>query len=352
MKKLSPEALKNLYLDKNLSSPAIARLFSCDPKTVRRLLKKCKIKVRTKSAARRLLFNIRITKTELKHFYQKLKLSCPDIAEKFHCSPGFVRNRLQEYGIPLRTIQEALPLSNKSKYELKNFSGNLEEKAYLMGLTKGDLHVRVDSERSSTIHVEIGSTKPAMISLVIDSFITYGHIWKGRPRKNGVVGMSCSLNRTFGFLLNLTDSVPPWILQRKSLFAAFLAGYSDAEGSFCLCGDTSVFSIRSQDKTILSQVRTKLVQLGILLRPPQIARHKGTYDKRGTISNEDIWGFWIHRKNALLKLFDLLKPYMKHADKMKAIETLKNNISVRNMRYNRLYGNKFDKLYLAEGIRI
>ena len=69
-----------------------------------------------------------------------------------------------------------------------------------------------------------------------------------------------------------------------------MAGYADAEGSFCFCGGNGVFNLRSQDKNILHQIRAKLIKLGILLRPAQLARKEGTRDITGMISNKDIWG--------------------------------------------------------------
>jgi hypothetical protein len=154
------------------------------------------------------------------------------------------------------------------------------------------------------------------------------------------------------FLLNNTDKIELWILKNQKYFAAFLAGYIDAEGTFCLCSGNTVFSIKSQDKNILHQIRDKLIDLGIFLRPPQVARKKGTKDTRRTISNEDIWGLWVHRKDALLKLFDLLSPYLKHKDKQNRIKILKENILQRNKKYNNRRDVKWYREYLKEGINI
>ncbi|PIV10238.1 MAG: hypothetical protein COS49_01500 [Candidatus Portnoybacteria bacterium CG03_land_8_20_14_0_80_41_10] len=334
-----------------MSSPEIAKIYRCRPEYVRHLLRKYNIRIRTKSEARRLLFNINIPKKELEELYLKEKLSSPGIAGKFNCSPGFVRNELRRHRIPIRTIQEALPLSNKPIYPRYNFSGNLEEEAYLIGLRKGDLYIHSANQANSTILVNTNSSKPEMIKLLIQIFSPYGHVWQGNPDKVGVVGFHCYLNKTFSFLLEKKDRIEPWILRNRKYFAAFSAGYVDAEGTFCLCGGKAVFSIKSQDKNILHQIQAKLIELGILLRPPQIVRKQGTRDKGGTISNKDIWGISVYRKDSLLKLIDLLNPYLKHADKRKRIKILKNNIFWRNKEYNRHQSTKWDKLYLREGVK-
>jgi len=351
-KKLTKDKLQKLYEACRLSSPKIAKIYKCDPKSIRDLLKKYSIKIRTKSEARQLLFNINISRNDLKKLYLGEKLSSFKIAKKYNCSPGFIRNKLREYKISVRTIQEALPLSNKPIYPRYNFNGDLKEKAYLIGLRKGDLHIRSVNEANSTIIANTSSSKSEMIDLLTKTFISYGHIWKSKPDKKNAVSFRCYLNKTFNFLLTKKDLIEYWILKNKNYFGAFLAGYVDAEGTFCLCNNNAVFSIRSQDKNILYQIRNKLIELGIFLRPPQISRKKGTRDVLGTISNEDIWGIWIHRKDALLKLFNLLNPYLRHKDKQNRIKILKKNILDRNKKYNNRQDTKWHREYLKEGINI
>lgn len=350
--KILPQKLRELYLGQRISSPEIAKIYHCDPRYIRDLLRKYKIKIRTKSEAIRLLFKITISKKELKMLYLKEKLSSFKIAKRFNCSPSFIRNKLREYNISIRSLKEALPLSNKSRYPQKDFDGNLEEKAYLIGFRQGDLHVEAASKNSSSVFISVGSTKPELIKIVEQSFSPYGRIWKSEPNKNGVVNIWCSLNRTFDFLLVKKDLIEPWILRNKNYFAAFLAGYTDAEGSFCLCRGDGVYSIRSQDKNILHQIRERLINLGILLRPSQVVRKKGTKDIRGTVSNKDIWAIFMHRKDAILKLTDLINLYLRHVDKRNQMEIVRNNILERNKKYNNRRDTIWYKLYLKEGVKI
>ena len=352
--KISAKKLKELYWQRKMSSPEISKIYNRAPGYIRGLLRKYRIRVRTKSEAKRLLFKVVVPKKELREFYLKEKLSSPKISKKFGCSPGLIRNRLREYKIPIRSIQEALPLSNIPKYPRHNFSGDLEEKAYLIGFRLGDLHAY--QARSRTILVFMSSSKRAQHKLFKNLFLKYGHIWQGwtkAPNGDRVITRCCYLNNTFAFLVAKKDLIEPWILRDKKYFAAFLAGYSDAEGSFCIYNrENGVFSFRSQDKNILHQIRAKLIGLGILCRPPQIARKKGTKDIRGIISNKDIWGLWVYRKDALLKLIDLLNPYLKHTDKIRRVIIVKNNVLERNKKYNRHQASKWDKLYINENINL
>ena len=356
--RISPEKLRELYWKREMSSPEIAKIFYCTPEYIRELLRKYKIKIRTKSAALRLFYNIVIPEKELRNLYLKRKLSSAEIAKKFNCSPVFVRERLKEHRVPIRSHYEAHLLCNQPKYPRRDFSGGLEEKAYLIGFRKGDLYAT--QARPRTIITSMSSTKSAQIKLFENLFSKYGHIWRGKRIWKSKFGtyyretvVQCYFNNTFEFLLDKKDLIEPWILKSRNYFAAFLAGYSDAEGSFCIYNKTDGnFSIRSQDKNILRQIRDKLIDLGILCRPPQIARRKGTRDIRGTISNENIWGLWIYRKDALLKLIDLLNPYSKHADKRKSMEIVKNNVLERNKKYNNQPDRRFYKLYLTEGVKI
>jgi len=290
---------------------------------------------------------------ELKELYLKKKLSSPKIAERLNCSPTFVRNKLREYGIPIRSLKEALLLSNTPKYPRYNFNGDLKEKAYLIGFRRGDLHAH--QARSRTILVFMSSSKDSQLKLFKNLFSKYGHIWSGKtkaPDETWELTMCCYLDNTFKFIIDKKDLIEPWILENRKIFAAFLAGYIDAEGTFCLCKNDAVFSVRSQDKNILHQIRIKLIELGILLRPSQIVRKKGTKDKRRIISNGDIWGIFIHRKDSILKLIDLIIPYLKHAKKRKNMEIVKNNILWRNKQYNNQQDRRYYKLYLEEGIKV
>ena len=349
--KLSAKKLRELYWQRKMSSPEIAKIYNSTPEHVRLLLRKYKIRIRTKSEVMKIFEGVEISKKELKKLYLNKKVSIYKIAKKFNCCPGTVWNRLVEYSIPIRTREEAWASVRFLSFR-KNFSGDLKEKAYLMGFRAGDLKAKARSKTSPTIFIQTNSTKPNLIQLVERLFSPYGHIWKGGPYENGAVCIEYLLNRSFEFLLSKKDLIEPWVLEKTNLFAAYLAGYVDAEGCFYLSDNIGGFQINSEDKNILWQIYSKILTLAIPCSPPRIS-HKAGEKSRGKFKfRKDVWTFGMRRKNSLLKLIDLVNPYSKHADKRKSMEIVKNNVLERNKKYNNQPDRRFYKLYLEEGVKI
>lgn len=344
IKKESPEKLKKLYWENEMSSVEIAELYNCSASNIRYWMEKYGIERRSKAAAREIAIGIDISKEQLKDLYLKQKLSSPKIAKKFKCSASYIRKKLREFNIPIRSYSESHLLCNQPKYERRDFSGNLQEKAYLIGFRVGDLYVERTSSRS--LLVSTNSTRKEQISLFKKIFSRYGHITTGKPDKNGAVSVRTYLNNSFSFLLEGKQSIDEWIVNNNEVFAEYLAGYIDAEGTFCICGGSGVFSIKSQDEEIIRKIYSKLINLEILLRPPQVSREEGAVDKRGVASNKDVYYIAVHRKKSLLKLIDLIGSLLKHAKRKKDMRIVRNNILKRNKKYNRVeVGSKWDKLY-------
>lgn len=344
MKKKLPslKILHKMYEIHKTSSPDIARIYGCDPKIIRDLLRKYDIRIRTKSEAIKLFYNINIPKKTLGGLYQEKKMSSPGIAKKFNCSPALIRKRLREFKISIRPLREALLLSNKPRYPRHDFSGDLKEKAYLIGFGVGDLHVTKTSSRS--LSVNTNSSRPEQIQLFEELFSNYGQVWKGKPDKNGAISARCYLNLSFSFLLDQKHSVELWILNNQDYFASYLAGYIDAEGTFCLCDGDAVFSIRSQDKEIIRRIYSKLNKLSMLCKPPYLVWRAGD-KKKGIKSNRDVWALFIHRKDALLKLIKLIDPFLRHAKRRRDMITVKQNIKERNIKYNYRLDVRWYKTY-------
>jgi len=351
--KIPPKKLKELYWQRKMSSPEIAKIYHCHQTTIRRRFKKYGIKVRTLSEARINFGEVKIPKRELKKLYLDKKMTAFEISKKFHCCQRTVLNKLLEHRVPIRTISEASVLK-PSRYPRYDFSGNLEEKAYLIGFRLGDLTVEERNQSAPTIYVRASSTKPIFVHLMNKLFSPYGHVWNNnKPSKTGNFNVKCYLNRSFNFLLKKEDLIEPWILKNKKYFAAFLAGYTDAEGCFQISknGKNSNFSIKSEDKNILFQISQQLNKLGILCRPPRLTRKKGTI-RKGIINNKDEWTLLVGRKNSLLKLIKMTNPYLKHPEKREKIIAVRKNILERYRKFNIYWSNRWDKLYLREGIKI
>ena len=87
-------------------------------------------------------------------------------------------------------------------------SGDLAERAYLVGFRLGDLNVELHGH---TITVKCTSTRGEQVSLFRQLFEPYGHVYTDEAtlthRRRQSIGMSVALNRSFDFLLPSSDSV-------------------------------------------------------------------------------------------------------------------------------------------------
>ncbi|MBI4033953.1 MAG: hypothetical protein HY378_00175 [Candidatus Brennerbacteria bacterium] len=280
----------------------------------------------------------------LKKLYAEQKLSSYQIASILQCSQKTVLNKLKAYKIPTRKIQEAKALT-RPLHERKDFSGDPIEKAYLIGFRLGDLYVSKTHPKSPTIRVSTNTTRKEQLDLVAKLFSKYGYVKITGPDKRGATLVRCYLNTSFDFLLKKWDGIESWILSNESYFLAFLAGYTDAEGSFCICGGDGVFSIRSQDKNILRLISKKVNKMGILSKPPSLSARAGETDGHRIKNNRDAWGFYVYRKDSLLKLIELLRPIIKHQKRVEDMKKVENNIKRRNLMYGDRKDNRWYKTY-------
>jgi len=294
-------------------------------------------------------YQVDISLDKLKKLYLNRGLSEYEIAKIFSCHQMTISRRLREYGIPTRTICEAAVNRAKHFYgkKLKNFSGNLEEKSYLIGFRLGDIHVRQSGENTASpvVVVRTNSTKIEEIQLFRKMFSKYGYIWQGNKDKSGAISIRCYLNFTFSFLIPKADDIENWMLNNQKYFSAFLAGYLDAEGTFIVCRGDGVFALRSQDKNIIWQIYFNLNKLGVLCKQPKMVRSAGDTDCRGIKNNKDVWCLMIYRKDALLKLIEIIDPYLKHSKRYKDMKIVKANIEMRNKKYNNMPDRRWYKTY-------
>ncbi len=176
-------------------------------------------------------------------------------------------------------------------------------------------------------------------------FSKYGHVKRNNRDKNGAVHIRAFVNNSFTFLLEKKDVVKKWILSKKEYIIPFIAGYIDAEGTFCICSGNGILSLKSQDKNILFSIWRNLNKLEILSKKPNKFRAAGSIDYRGIRNNKDAYIFTIHRKNSLLALIKLLKPYLKHRKRIKDMLLVAKNVNTRNIKYNFRKDNRWYKTY-------
>jgi hypothetical protein len=179
--------------------------------------------------------------------------------------PVTVWNHLKARGVVLRDKVDA-QIQAVTKHQRKRFSGDKIEKAYLMGLRYGDLHV---VRHGRAIRVRVSTTHPAMADLFESVFSPYGHVHR-YPREAKLVGyewtLECDLDDSFEFLLP-----KPSVSQLEALstgeMIAFLAGVFDAEGSIILHRKRGRYNpeavISNTDRTILNFVSRGIKTLGL-----------------------------------------------------------------------------------------
>ena len=127
------------------------------------------------------------------------------------------------------------------------------------------------------------------------------------------------------------DEIEQWILDDDDLFAAFWAGYLDAEGSFIVSGDRAYFKVDSGDMGILRQAWMRLVDLGLEFPEPKLVRPAGTWISQFQLSSQrDLWRLATEKKATLLQLCDMVSPYLRHRKRVQAMEAVRANVVSRS----------------------
>jgi hypothetical protein len=73
-----------------------------------------------------------------------------------------------------------------------------------------------------------------------------------------------------------------------------------------------------------------LNNLGIICRGPYESDTRNYFNMEGFRHNQNYFQIRVSRKDSLLKLFGLIKPYLKHENKIKALKKAEDNIILRN----------------------
>jgi hypothetical protein len=315
------ENLRNLYYNQNLNTYDIAKMYNCCQATIWKKFREFKIKLHPKGNP------IHISKEELKDLYVNKRLSSRKISKIYGCAYSTIDRKIRNHDFRIRNRAESHII-----YPRKNFDGNLTDKAYLIGFSIGDLRVRKIWNRSETINIDCGSTKEEQINLFSKLFSSYGHVWVSKPNNYGKRQTEVYLNMSFDFLL---DKDTNWVFCSKKCFAAFLAGFVDAEGSFCICNKNAIFQIGNYNAKLLFKIQEKLSRLGIKCHKLYEDNRKGSLTKEGYTYNKNYWHLSASKKNSILEIIKLLKPYLKHEKRIKDMKIAELNILERNFKYGK-----------------
>ncbi len=254
---------------------------------------------------------IDIPKSKLTDLYLRGKFSSFQIAKILGCNQTTIMNRLREYHIKTRTIQEGKALT-APRYPRKDFDGTKADKAYLIGFRLGDLHIRKTHPNSPTIQVHTNTTRQEQVYLMFNLFKPYGHVRKNGPDKRGATKVRCFVNNSFSFLIPKPKTVEQWILQSKKYSLYFLAGYIDAEG-FCGLNNRGqpFFGIKSQDKEILSSIQSQILSSIGVHTKLHFVRAAGSV-MNGIRSNKDVFGVFVYNRIDLKKVLAKIFPLLRH----------------------------------------
>src|SRR5438270_3349044 len=306
-----PEAeLVRLYCELRLSALDIARQLGWGRASIESRLRQLGIPRRLPWAHNA----VDCTTEEVTRLYVAEGLALNAVAARIGCSQRTITRKLIAAGIARRADGATF------LYARTDFSGDLAEKAYLIGFRIGDLHVA--KVGTSTILIKCTSTRFEQIELFRTIFERYGHVYTDEAslvgRKRQSIAMEARLNLTFDFLLPKQDAVPEWILESDEPFFAFLAGYIDAEGYFRTYFKPnqslplSFLEIRSYDSVLLTQLGGGLNVRGIVCAPARLRVRAGYTNGYGVRSNRDLWGLGVHRRDALQHLITRIERYVQH----------------------------------------
>ena len=311
---INKERLKYLYWKRNLSTHKIAKMYGVTSNAIKYRMIKYNIERRQPKSIQKEKY--KISEELLKKLYLKRKLTTIKIAKKLGVkSSSTVSYKLMKFGIPTRTISEI-----KTKYPIIPFSGDLKEKAYILGLRTGDLTI---TKSFYKIRVSVSTTHPALLKTMKKGFGKYTRVMTFIHKdKRGIreLHIYCSLDQSFEFLLEKIRKIPSWIINNDDYFFSFLAGYSDAEGSFDVFENTDDtvsfhFRVASNDKEILSQILDKLKSKKFFCKLYLHAK-KGKKATYGTYS-KNVYALRMFRKNDVLRLVNILKDRSCHEEKTK-----------------------------------
>lgn len=178
-------------------------------------------------------------------------------------SPVSVFYHLRKRGVHLRDKVEA-QITAIRKFEKSAFNGDEAEKAYLLGLARGDLGV---ARHGRAIRVKTTSTRPAMVELFLSLFASHGP-HRVYPRFSKMAGyewtVEAELDQSFEFLL-LEKDTPPTNGAEK-IILSYLAGLFDAEGSVWVWDGRAFaprISFTNKDLTMLDWIENQFTRLGL-----------------------------------------------------------------------------------------
>jgi uncharacterized ubiquitin-like protein YukD len=284
---------------------------------IRKRFVKLKIPRRTNSEAVKLARRKHLPTNQILDLYQNKKLSLRKLAKRFNSSKETLHKIIKENNLEVRENEVATRLSNL-RYIKPKINLDSNEKAYLIGLVKGDLTAYAKSKY--TLRLITNSTNKEFINLLKNLLKNYGHvhIYQTKVPRQKCILADFDMNY-FGFLLWAKKPYSLISSSKNSEFLSFLAGLIDAEGSIMFKKSNKQYVIRiyNEDIILLKKVKARLENLNYT---PYIYKNgnKGEtrfYLGKIIVYNKDYYALQLSKKDEILRLLKNLK--LRHPDKIK-----------------------------------
>src|SRR5208283_700281 len=222
--------------------------------------------------------------------------------------PSQVQQLMEGYAIRRRSTSEAV-----TRFQKTAFSGDDEERAYLLGFRAGDLYV---ATHGRCLRATVSSTHPSMIELMSQLFRRYGRVVCSpkliRKRMIFEWEVYAYLDSSFEFLLKKPEEPP-------ENFMGFFAGFFDAEGCINIKRQSESrwtivsLELANNNLPLLESCRARLSDLGYHATIPQEPYHrKGEFVGFGRY-NRDCYRLSLTRRAEVISL--LISLNLRHREK-------------------------------------
>ncbi len=300
--------LVSLYHEKSMSTSDIARIYNCNPETVRRRMIEQNVK-RRKLHERK--YNI--SEQELDKLYNINRISTIEIAKKYGCSQWTIWDLMRKYNLKRRAANDYHKWKEVANLIKPNFN-DLQTISYVVGTILGDGWT-YRNKYTYFIGLEVkdklfcGEFQNALIKLNLNAKISYS--------KNKTWRTIATSKLFYNWFNSLTLQDIKNIAIKYTI--EFLKGFYESEGSLFISKNKKgkyvyyypYLVIANTNKDLIYLTAYLLFNLGfnprINLRKPRIKRYR------------PIWALTISKKENIKKFIDLVKPCIKN------FETLKNH---------------------------
>ena len=103
------------------------------------------------------------------------------------------------------------------------------------------------------------------------------------------------------------------------------------------CSDSTVRrELKRKGIPMRSHAEATCLRSIVLCPAPRVVKKQGSIGSGGYPYRQDLWRLAVYRKRALLTLFDLIAPHLKHAKRKRDMNQAVENIRERNERYGNI----------------